>query len=259
MSIYRYPVLAFRQQPQSPVQVAFVAPAGELVKWAGTPRKSDELLAGYQRFRDDERVDQKIVPFFSDPRNCSPTAIIVALRPDSGLGRCTLSVDKFPSGEVIQAELTIEIDDEQLKSDAIFKAALDYVGVRVAQDAAASAVGDSAANSDDEEQEESQESDEDAEAGEGDDEIVHLGSETLAEMQRLLADKKNWENKNFRTAIEDYVKPAFLIDGQHRAAAAARIGPNGLPFMICGLFDAHWAEQVFQFTIVNVKPKVSVR
>jgi hypothetical protein len=55
--------------------------------------------------------------------------------------------------------------------------------------------------------------------------------------------------------MADYVKPAFLIDGQHRTAAAARLGPNGLPFIVCGLYDPPWEEQVFQFTVVNLKPK----
>lgn len=74
-------------------------------------------------------------------------------------------------------------------------------------------------------------------------------------MKELLEDRSNWANPGFKSAIVDYVKPAFIIDGQHRIAAAARIGINGLPFMICGLYDAPWEEQVFQFTVVNLRPK----
>jgi hypothetical protein len=251
MTTYRYPVLAFRQQNEAPVQVAFVAPAGDLVSWAGTPRKSDELLTGFQRFRDDARVNQQIVPFFQDPKNCSPTAIIVALRSNSGLGTCKLDCGDLEPGQVVETFLTIEVDEGKLESDAIFTSALEYIRGRIAADAdqPADDQGDDL-NGDDEEDVE-----EDDGEGDGEDQIVHLGSETLAEMNRLLEDRSKWSNPNFRAAIKDYVKPAFLIDGQHRAAAAARIGPKGLPFIVCGLYDAPWEEQVFQFTIVNVKPK----
>src|SRR4051794_34735071 len=108
MKHYEYPVLAFRQQAESPVQVAFVAHSAEVLKWAGVPRKSDEFLTGYQRFKDDKRIRQEVVPFFQNPKNCSPTAIILALRAKTGLGSCRLA--KLPEGTgPIQTILTVEI------------------------------------------------------------------------------------------------------------------------------------------------------
>ncbi|HQU46564.1 MAG TPA: hypothetical protein PK867_27405, partial [Pirellulales bacterium] len=104
MKTFRYSVFAFRQQAAAPVQVAFVAPAQEILQWSGVPRKSDELLTGYQRFLDDQRVNEEIVPFFQDPKNCSPTAIIIALRKDSGLGKCLLDgADNIEPGKIIPA------------------------------------------------------------------------------------------------------------------------------------------------------------
>ena len=250
MKHFSYPVLAFKQQAKSPIQVTFVAPAAEIIAWAGVPRKSDELLTGYQRFIDKARVDQQIVPFFQNPQNSSPTAIIVALRQDSGLGSCKLAELPQRAGEVIQTILNIEIDDDQIKSDKIFECALAYVNQRVAQDSVSeetSEESDAEAELDDEEEDDD---------GDGSDtQTVHLGTETLTKMKELLQDKSNWQNPNFRIAIQDYVRPAFLIDGQHRASAGARIGADGIPFMVCGLYNATWDEQVFQFTIVNVKPK----
>src|SRR5262245_7139169 len=121
MKQYRYKVFAFRQQESSPIQVAFIAKAGEVMDWAGVPRKSDELLTGFQRFRDDSRIDQEIVPYFQDSRNCSPTAIIVALRRDSGIGKCSLETSDIPMGQVIETFLTIEFDEEALNSDKLFE------------------------------------------------------------------------------------------------------------------------------------------
>jgi len=129
---YRYPVLAFRQQEKAPTQVTLVAHSGEVLNWAGVPRKSDELLTGYQRFKDDDRINRQIVPFFQDPHNCSPTAIIVALRKDSGLGRCFLE-KPIPVGEIVSTTLNIELDEEALESDKVFEAAIKYIDDRITQ------------------------------------------------------------------------------------------------------------------------------
>lgn len=99
--------------------------------WLGVPRKSDELLTGYQRFLDPSRINQQIVPFFQNPRNSSPTAIIVALRRDSGLGKCTLENSDVPAGRVVPTKLNIEIDNTALDSDDVFVSALEYVNDRL--------------------------------------------------------------------------------------------------------------------------------
>lgn len=237
-----YKVLAFKQQANAPIQVTFVAHAGELMNWAGIPRKSDELLTGYQRFRDNNRVDQEIVPFFQNPQNCSPTAIIIALRKNTDIGTCTLKDSQIKAGEITETELTIELDEAKLEGDAIFESALKYVSKRLPSNEPTAA--------DDEPENESED---EADLVEDDQSNVHLGSSTLRQMKTMLEDKSNWSNPNFRSAIIDYIKPAFLIDGQHRATAAAKIGIKGLPFMVCGLYDAPWEEQVFQFTVVNLK------
>src|SRR5689334_7034810 len=132
MSRYAYQVLAFRQQEQSPIQVAFVAHAADILEWSGVPRKSDELLTGYQRFRDLRRIDQDIVPFFQNPQNCSPTAVIVALRKNAGLASCTLeNVDRLRAGEIATATLRIEVADDMAVGDRVFLAALEYVNTRL--------------------------------------------------------------------------------------------------------------------------------
>ncbi|MEZ4218997.1 MAG: hypothetical protein R3E88_21205 [Myxococcota bacterium] len=244
MTKFEYDVLLFRQQEKSPLQLAFVAPADDLLTWAGIPRKSDELLTGFQRFRDKKRVDEEIVPFFQDDKNCSPTALIVALRKEAGLGRCSLSDDAVEVGEVKQARLTIEVDTAAFSTTRVFEEALQFVRDRNP------ALPGSGEDAEDADETEGLLDDEDDDT----DEIVHLGTETLAKMRELLEDKSNWSNDDFRSSVVDFVKPAFLIDGQHRATAAARLGEHGLPFMVCGLYDASWPEQVFQFTVVNLKP-----
>lgn len=248
MTKFEYPVLAFRQQKGAPIEVAFVAYAGDVLKWSGIPRKSDELLTGFQRFKDEKRIDQEIVPFFANPANCSPTAIIVALRKDSGIGKCVLKDQNVAAGAIVQTTLVIELDEKALETDEVFSAAQEYVDKRLGAEA------DEADDSEEEDEAEADDDEEDDDEDE-DEEIVHLGSVTLKRMKEELDKKSNWENQSFRAAIADYIKPVFLIDGQHRVSAAAKFGAKGLPFMVCGLFDTPWEEQVFQFTVVNLKPK----
>jgi hypothetical protein len=192
MRTFSYPVLAFRQQVSAPVQVAFVAHAGEILEWAGVPRKSDELLTGYQRFRDDKRVDQEIVPFFSDQRNCSPTAIIVALRGDSGLGRCHLDPSVVEPGKIVQGTLTIQFDDAKIGTDAVLEAAARYVQGRLA-----TSLEGNGRNERDNEEDEGEDGEEEGEA-EDEETIAHLGTVTLARLKELLDDRANRENPHFR-------------------------------------------------------------
>jgi hypothetical protein len=258
MLTFTYAALGFRQQKDAPLQIAFVAFSNEVLTWAGIPRKSDELLTGYQRFRDPKRIDQEIVPFFQDSHNCSPTALIVALRREAGIGRCVLEPADVTPGQVAPMTLTVELDETALETDRVFEAALSYVNPRLAGEApkreggAASTATEGEADEDEDEEE--PEGDEAAAEAETEEDI-HLGTETLARMKELLDDRAQWTNPNFRRAIADYVKPAFLIDGQHRVTAAAKFGERGLPFIVCGLFGPAWEEQVFQFTVVNLKPK----
>jgi hypothetical protein len=243
---FSYLVLAFRQQAHSPIQVTFVARADEVVQWAGVPRKSDELLTGYQRFRDQRRIDQEIVPFFQNERNSSPTAIIVALRHNSGLGRCTLEeADDIGVGKAKLTTLHVDVDTDRLLTDDVFEAALQYVSARLGGE-----LRDEEGEDDMEEEEEGEEGTEEEELD--DEPVTHLGSATLGRMKDALENRDYWSNADFRRAVQDYVRPGFLIDGQHRVSAAAKLG---LAFVICGLYDAPWEEQVFQFTVVNLKPK----
>jgi len=249
MKNYKYPVVAFRQQQDSPIQVAFVAYTAEVLEWAGVPRKSDELLTGYQRFIDRSRINSQIVPFFQDQHNSSPTSIVVALRRDSGLGRCTLEHSTVPPGEVVNTFLSVEIDDAKLETDDLYRKALEYVNNRLGNFTIPTDTPD---DDSDEDGEEIVSEDDELDETE---EITHLGTVTLERMKEFLTDESNWKKPEFRSAIIDYVKPAFIIDGQHRMGGAARIGIKGLPFLFCGLYDAPWEEQVFQFIVVNVRPK----
>lgn len=258
MKVYEYDVIAFRQHKDTPIQVCFVAPANEVIKWAGVPRKKDELLTGFQRFKDSKRIEKEIIPYLNNSQNSSPTSLIVALRTEHNLGRCRLLDTNVKAGELpVVTKLLIEIA-EDVSDDELFNAALKYVRERLdvpGEDKLEEEIQEQ--EGDELEDEETTEGDEgmaegDEETTEDDEEAIDLGAVTLRKMKELLEDPANRTNKNFRDAIYEFVKPAFLIDGQHRAFAASKLC---LPFSVCGLYDASWEEQVFQFTVVNLKPK----
>lgn len=253
MKPYTYDVIAFKQQDQSPTELVFVAPANEVIEWAGVPRKSDELLAGYQRLKDNDRIDKEVVPFFQDPTNSSPTAIVVALRPNSGVGKCELKVASPVTRVPQKGTLRIYVDRDKLATDEVFEAALLYINERLKgpDENEPESVGTDDEDAEDDELLEDELDEENETLGDMQ-EVVHLGTVTLERMREKLEDRSNWANLGFKETIRDYAKPASIIDGQHRAFAASRLG---IPFVVIGLYDAPWEEQVFQFTVVNLKPK----
>lgn len=255
MKKFTYKAYAFRQGEESPIQLAFIAHAADVIEWAGVPRKDDELLTGYQRFKDVARIEGQIAPFFANPKNCSPTAVIVALRKETGVGSSLIDTSTIATDQIQEVTLTISIDDEAFKTNKIFETALEYVSQRLSDSEDDEDEVTSGADSEEDDFEADDLAEGDDDPAQDGSEALHLGTKTLANMKALLEDASNWTNPSFRDAIEDYVKPAFLIDGQHRIFGAAKFGERGLPFLICGLYDAKWEEQVFHFTVVNYTPK----
>ena len=54
--------------------------------------------------------------------------------------------------------------------------------------------------------------------------------------------------------LKQMLKPGLIIDGQHRLHGAAKTEQN-IKFLVCGMVDIPWKEQVFQFAIINDKAK----
>ncbi|HXJ23752.1 MAG TPA: hypothetical protein VMT03_26285 [Polyangia bacterium] len=247
MTTKTYDGIAYRQatDPGSPWIVSFVAPAEEILEWAGIPRRSsDAEMMGFQRTWDDKRVE-KAKRFFEVPLNQSPTAIVVGVhpQPNGNASRPKLTFTSGAEGDTIRhCKLSVpspaEMDDEAIvstirtqikhrlaRSPGIDESAEDPVPEDVAVDP------------------------------ENDDDVVvpsahqiELGRSLLMKLDARL-DDPTWRAAN-RDALRDLAKPATVIDGQHRLKGAERC-ERGVPFAVCALFDCEWAEQVFQFTVVN--------
>src|SRR5690606_20727328 len=83
---------------------------------------------------------------------------------------------------------------------------------------------------------------------EGGEPEIELGRSLLTMMRDRLKDS-DWCSEHIGE-LRDIAKPATVIDGQHRIKGA-ELCERGIPFAVCALVDCTWAEQVFQFTVVN--------
>src|ERR1700722_3574850 len=114
MANYVYTGTAYRQaiDPSAPWLVSFVAPAEELLKWCGIPRRSEQNQAGFQRLETPARV-LRAKEFFEQSSNQSPTALIVGLHsPDqtSQIARIEFE-DDDETATLRPCKVIVECDD----------------------------------------------------------------------------------------------------------------------------------------------------
>ena len=207
-----------------------MAPAEKIASFCGVARKSQKNLTNYQRALTDKRVANEIMPFFHDPRNCSPTAIILSLQ-DSPIGKVTINEVEAKYEGIRLKEIEINLTKpDQLTPQEIIDYSKEFFDSRLK----------------DEESEESEESEE-----------IDLGQSMLRKIKQEVDNYKNLDEDSAKALIEilkDMLSPALVIDGQHRLFGAARV-EEGIKLLACCLLQPGWTEQVFQFTVINSKAK----
>ena len=273
-----YDGIAYRQSRrlEAPWLVSFVAPAEELLSWAGIPRRSEQNLSGFQRTDDPIRIG-KAKSYFEMPDNQSPTALVVGIHPPphDDSRRVTLELTGGNDGDSIRpCRLTIDYDYDAVDlatAIELVRRQLEYRLGAVEEDDEEEmeaelegqianeidAMGDTIAEPTDLEVDGAEqvavigdEEDEDEAAVE--DEEIELGRSILRRLLDRLEDPA-WCAEQ-EEAIRDLAKPATVIDGQHRVKGAEACERN-IPFAVCAIFDCPWPEQVFQFTVVNYTAK----
>jgi hypothetical protein len=252
-----YRAVAYRQSriESAPWLVSFVVTSEELLQWAGIPRRAEGDLIGFQRAADDKRV-AKAKAFFQSPENQSPTSLIVGLHPRaSNSGLLTLAFDDAVTPEISSINCTISVSDDLagLTSAQAVDAVRSQVEARLAiephgiDDESLTEVSDDDLVDDAEQdgvQDDLSEADEDDE--------VELGTSVLRRLVERLDDAE-WVTAHLDD-LRELAKPATIIDGQHRVLGAAAV-ERSIPFSVTAIVDCPWAEQVFQFTVVNYTAK----
>lgn len=263
---YSYHGLAYRQgtSTDAPWLVSFVASANEVLHWAGIPRRTNDDVSGFQRASDPNRVNQT-KEFFEHGLNQSPTALVVGIH-EPAEGNAESVRLEWPNGlppetaMLWPCELHVNYDDEAVSLEQAVTRVLNQTDARLAADL--------------------QDADVDADVGEveptpgevtpegevppetvadldeePEDEAgveIELGRSLLGRLRDHLADPE-WCRVH-EEDLRDIAKPATLIDGQHRALGA-KACERGIPFSVVAMWNCPWAEQVFQFTVINYTSK----
>jgi hypothetical protein len=253
---FRYLARQYQQTGESGLPiVTFVAKATDISQWAGVPRKAEEVgrgtYTGFQRALDEERTEQ-IKDFFDDPKNISPTAIVVAFRE----GTCTV--------EPLAAELATQLHSGQEPGELVWISfELEDMGSRTLQqlleeflDSARRRVaGEDQSNPDDTESRPP----ESVEPGSENEFVVHDShlkafvkwlEEALAAVRDGRALPGGVSENEVQGTLEAMLSPAMLVDGQHRVFGGQMHG-EATSFCVCALLNAPWEEQVFQFVVIN--------
>ncbi|MFT3857687.1 MAG: hypothetical protein QM742_09385 [Aquabacterium sp.] len=252
-----YTGISFKQNKKAPELFAFVAPAEDLVDFCGVARKSEKILTNYQRALDEDRVLTEVTPFFRIAENCTPTAVVISLHEtplaelkfeDLGGGGDGLNLKKLV--------LTLT-DPKSLTDDEVIEEAKKLLDARLATETTPTlpeTPADASQNSsiEDQEEDEAPEDETDSEIEESSDqtEEVEIGTSMLRDLRSQLDDQS--QAKLIVETLRDMLKPALIIDGQHRTFGAAKLEEK-LPLLVCSLVKPDWKEQVFQFTVINDK------
>ena len=321
---FKYAAVVSEQVSGGKRLVAFSAPAAEIERWSGIPQKKrfddGEETAGFQREDKKNRIEELAV-FLSDPRNtlqnpllCSERAArdatvkFVPQTSDASLGQLVITVPDYSALTMLEVfERVQEYLEERvpsLKGKTVPEEAVAALQLRArnagllgddGQDAEGDAENSGDASGDaDGDSDSTPESDE----AEGDGSTSALFEEShIAEFWEEVAARREVLKKigaahvgdSFlgfsREAMESYIRPVVVMDGQHRlrgALAAAlrtldspesmketesRIAAGESPEAVSSdlklkasrklpislLLDPDPAEHVFQFVVVNQK------
>lgn len=298
-----YRAVAFQQSEHSPRVVLFAAPATDISDWAGVPQRElvdGQETIGFQREENSTRIDH-LRRFLDDSKNVIQNPILCASRntdkvtfsPDDGQVGPTVSgllrIDEPDLAAYSLAELLAELESQlRARQPALAQAKVDQNRLltlqRRLQESLAEEIEWPAP-----EEDESAESEDDSVGGlfSKETHVFEFWQEIKARHQLLtqLGDASRFEEEGSflgftREVLESYLRPVFLVDGQHRlkgavdsaqaAAAGALLAANDdeqltqekvedvvrqharvMPVSL--LLEDNTAEHVFQFVVVNQK------
>jgi hypothetical protein len=258
---YKYFGLLFQQRPEAVKTIQFVAAAEDIKDWGGVPSKSATYMKGFQRALIDSHKNEITEYFEIDAKNISPTSVVVAFKPKAvKIEHIPGAEDLVPKGSAaIPVLLTITAPDEN--SAQIPDLARE--AVKCLRGSFKDIGNDDAESEDDDDSEESG-TEEEGNSGEvpetEEDNGLSLGTSHLKKFIKNLENSEWVKNRSeedeskFRSFLIDVLKPATIVDGQHRSTGAAFL-EQGIPFSVVGLIDAEWKEEVFQFVVINQRAR----
>lgn len=284
MTTYKYVGMKYSQGDASTELVTFCAPAEDIFSWGGVPAKNERFHGGFQRALSPRY--KKIIDFFNSGQT-SPGAIVVAFREEVlkveplALPTTWNTKELTYKPELVQLEFSSG-EDEGASLDQLRARVQVMLSARLKLDSQSADSGaqeieaDTQDTSSEEEFVESADGDADAseelDVGQSkllqfydfissDDRVLEwIASETkkitsLKEKGNLNQAEKEFvtftPEERLRYILQSLLRPAMIVDGQHRVNGANECDKDSIVFTVCALKDADWVEQVFQFVVLN--------
>lgn len=292
MPSYKYIAQKYGQGASNATLLTFTANAEDILRWGGVPAKNERFHGGFQRALS-ERF-KKIIKYFEQGQ-ISPGAIVVAFRPNavqiSDLGYPSSWPEQnglTTSPKFAQIDIFAE-DFDALDLGTLISRVRQLLEARPGFETTASSGDTTDEGSSDQSEdgssnyvEDSQENSSDED--EGDD--LDVGQSKLrafydfignqdavsawlsAQTDRYNATKlkrsltkaervflQDSPEEKLRATLVSLLRPAMIVDGQHRVNGAAESELDNIEFAVCAIKDADWVEQVFQFVVLNKMAK----
>jgi hypothetical protein len=289
MSKYQYIGQAYQQGESKLELISFCADATDVWRWGGVPSKNERFHGGFQRALGARY--RKIIDYFNNGQ-ASPGAIVVAFRQDalkvtdlgypaSWTNKKSLTTSpkfvhiQFESDDIstlslheliVRVNSIIEarpgfplVGDESSEEDI---GKLDGISSEVEQEG----MGEGAAET----------VDDDLDVGQSklrsfydfinDEGVLNkwlteedLKIEAIKSKVNLTSADKEYillnASEKIRTILTSLLRPAMIVDGQHRISGANESEKDNILFTVCAIKDADWVEQVFQFVVLNKMAK----
>lgn len=268
MPPHKYEAIKVIQQPGAPPFYMTSIPAAELLEWCDVPRAKGDYMAGYQRILDPKRSGDLAAYLQLSPNNIVPGAIIVAVDGDyvtteeiaPGLFSITVDEDERTFDDKLQelwGGFTTRLAAAELTS-----AGIDF-SAPAPSNSSESALDDESNPADAEDFPEvlgtiEQEVGDDDES---DDDEIFPASYLASLAQELTLAVQHWDDlpalrqEAIKSYIEGVSKPGLIIDGQHRVFGAKDVSAHDVRLPVVLLPSLAFAEQVFQFYVLNSKAR----
>lgn len=243
----------------------FVAPAADIRTWAGVPRKAFDYQHGFQRTLNPSRVSDVAQYYMEDKRNLSPTSVVVGLTGDISivpLGMDALASEGAAHCEAVKVSIVVP-DFEAIPIGDLIERGMATLKSRLPQ----STVSEIHANKDTAISLALQLQEEDAidetfgiqSNGSVEEDLPVTERSYLADFYAQLLGYSLGlipvpDEAPLREVLYSLLKPAIIVDGQHRIFGAATVDQKML-LAVCAIPEATWAESVYQFVVINQKAK----
>lgn len=253
---YEYIAQLFEPRPGAGRVLQFIAPAADISGWAGVPRKAFDYQHGFQRTLQVARIREVAEFFRKDPRNISPTSVVVGF-----IGQVEIEpIEAVQSPFSTAVRLRVKLEDlDALSLAELADRVLDALRIRLPDEVTQMIDGDldtalAQAISLEDEVDVDESSSELTEVGAQAAEQSYLG-DFYARLLGYSRESTPWPPENeLREVLYSFLKPGIIVDGQHRVFGAALADEN-LLLSVCAIPDASWAESVYQFVVINQKAK----